>query len=423
MCRPCEIQPFPRHGTMEALNQTMRISERIAKLPTSGTVRLGQAARELKASGKKIIELGEGEPDFDTPRHVIEAAYEAALRGETKYTSVAGTPQLREAAAAKLRVENSAAYEPEHIVVGNGAKQLIFNAMLATLNPGDEVVIPAPYWVSYPAMVALAEGKPVIVRCAPDSAFKLTPGALRSALSSRTRWIILNSPGNPAGCVYGPDELAALAEVVRGHPTAGVVCDDIYEKIVFADARFATMAAVAPDLRDRILTVNGVSKCHAMTGWRIGYAAGPTDLIGAMVKLQGQSTTNASSIGQAAAIAALTGPQDHLDEWIGAYERRRALVSDRLSKISSLRVEQPEGAFYHFVGCGELYGAVAPDGKILTGDRDFCEYLLHSAGVAVVPGSEFGMPGYFRLCFAKSDDDLRLACDKIGETVSGLKLA
>ena len=401
----------------------MRISKRIAKMPASGTVRLGQTARELKASGKKIIELGEGQPDFDTPEHVIEAAYKAALRGETKYTSVAGTPQLREAAAAKLRAENSASYEPEHIVVGNGAKQLIFNALLATLDPGDEVVIPAPYWVSYPAMVGLAEGEPIIVRCTPDSAFKLTPEDLRSAMNSRTRWIILNSPGNPAGGVYGTNDLAALADVVRGHPSAGIICDDIYEKIVFEGARFATMAAVAPDLWDRILTVNGVSKCHAMTGWRIGYAAGPTDLIAAMVKLQGQSTTNASSIGQAAATAALTGPQDHLNEWLGAYERRRALVGNALSRISLLRVEQPEGAFYHFVGCNELCGTAAPDGKILSSDRDICELLLQSAGVAVVPGSEFGMPGYFRLCFAKSDDDLRLACEKISETVSGLKPA
>lgn len=423
MCRPCTVRPFLRHGATEGLSQTMRISERIVKMPASGTVRLGQTARELKASGKKIIELGEGEPDFDTPRHVVEAAYKAALRGETKYTSVAGTPQLREAVAAKLRAENSAAYEPEHIVVGNGAKQIIFNAMLATLNPGDEVVIPAPYWVSYPAMVALAEGKPVIVRCAPDSAFKLTPEALRSAMSPRTSWIILNSPGNPAGGVYGTNELAALADVVRAHPTAGVMCDDIYEKVVFKGSRFATMAAVAPDLWDRILTVNGVSKGHAMTGWRIGYAAGPIDLIAAIVKLQGQSTTNASSIGQAAAIAALTGPQDHLDEWLEAYERRRTLVYDRLSKISLLQVFQPEGAFYHFVGCDGLCGTVAPNGKIFASDRDVCEHLLHSAGVAVVPGSEFGMPGYFRLCFAKSDDDLRLACDKIGEAVAGLKHA
>ena len=401
----------------------MRISKRIAEMPASGTVQLGQEARELKASGKTIIELGEGEPDFDTPRHVVEAAYKAALRGETKYTSVAGTPRLREAAAAKLRAENSAEYQPEHIVVGNGAKQLIFNALLATLDPGDEVVIPAPYWVSYPSMVALAEGKPVIVRCTPDSAFKLTPEALRQAMSPRTRWIILNSPGNPAGGVYGPNELGALADAVRGHPTAGVMCDDIYEKVVFEGSRFATMAAVAPDLWDRILTVNGVSKCHAMTGWRIGYAAGPIDLIAAMVKLQGQSTTNASSIGQAAAIAALAGPQDHLDEWLGAYERRRALVYERLSKISPLRIAQPEGAFYHFVGCDGLCGAVTPDGETVASDRDFCKHLLHSAEVAVVPGSAFGMPGYFRLCFAKSDEDLRLACDRIGEAVSGLKRA
>lgn len=410
----------PAARRSRASERFLKISERISRAPESGTVKLSQIARDLKATGREVFELGEGEPDFDTPPHVVEAAHKAALQGQTRYTSVGGTPELRAAAAEKLRIENSLQCGPASVVVGTGAKQLIFNALLATLDPGDEVVIPAPYWVSYPGMVRIADGTPVIVACEVAAGFKLRPEALASAIGPRTRWVILNSPGNPSGAVYSIEELAALAEVVRGHPGVCVISDDIYEKIVFGQARFATMAEAAPDLMDRILTVNGVSKSHAMTGWRIGYAAGPPDLIAAMVKLQGQSTTNASSVGQAAALAALTGPQDFLATWRDAYERRRDLVHSILSRISGLSLSQPDGAFYHFVNCGELLGATAPDGTALEDDAGFCRHLLAAAGVAVVPGSEFGTPGHFRLCFAKSDDLLERACLRIQEVVSQL---
>lgn len=383
-------------------------------------MKLSQIARDLEAAGREVFGLGEGEPDFDTPPHVVEAAHKAALQGQTRYTSVAGTPELRAAAAEKLRTENSLQCDPANVVVGTGAKQLIFNALLATLDPGDEVVIPAPYWVSYPGMVRIADGTPVVVACDAADGFKLRPDALASAIGPRTRWVILNSPGNPSGAVYSIEELAALAEVVRGRPGVCVISDDIYEKIVFGQARFATMAEVAPDLMGRILTVNGVSKSHAMTGWRIGYAAGPPDLIAAMVKLQGQSTTNASSVGQAAALAALTGPQDFLAAWRDAYERRRDLVHSVLSRISGLSLSQPDGAFYHFVNCEELFGATAPGGTALEDDGGFCRHLLDAAGVAVVPGSEFGTPGHFRLCFAKSDGLLKRACLRIQDVVSQL---
>lgn len=383
-------------------------------------MKLSQIARDLKAAGHEVFGLGEGEPDFDTPPHVVEAAHKAAIQGQTRYTSVAGTTELRAAAAEKLRTENSLQCDPADVVVGTGAKQLIFNALLATLDPGDEVVIPSPYWVSYPGMVRIANGTPVVVACDAAVGFKLQPDAFASAIGPRTRWVILNSPSNPSGAVYSIEELAALAEVVREQPGVCVICDDIYEKIVFGKARFATMAEAAPDLTDRILTVNGVSKSHAMTGWRIGYAAGPPDLITAMVKLQGQSTTNASSVGQAAALAALTGPQEFLATWRDAYERRRDLVYEILSGISGLSVFQPEGAFYHFVNCEELLGATAPDGTLLEHDGGFCRHLLDVAGVAVVPGSEFGTPGYFRLCFAKSDDLLERGCLRIRDIVSQL---
>lgn len=403
-----------------ASERFLKISERISRAPESGTVKLSQIARELKAAGREVFGLGEGEPDFDTPPHVLEAAHKAALQGHTRYTSVAGTPELRAAAAEKLRTENSLQCSPADLIVGTGAKQLIFNALLATLDPGDEVVIPSPYWVSYPGMVRIADGTPVVVACDAAAGFKLRPDAFAAAIGPRTRWVILNSPGNPSGAVYGIGELAALAEVVRRHPGVSVICDDIYEKIVFGQAKFATMAEAAPDLTNRILTVNGVSKSHAMTGWRIGYAAGPPDLIAAMVKLQGQSTTNASSVGQAAALAALTGPKDFLETWRIAYERRRDLVYRLLSEVAGLSLSQPEGAFYHFVNCEDLLGATAPGGTVLDDDGGFCRHLLDTAGIAVVPGSEFGTPGHFRLCFAKSDDLLERACLRIQDVVSQL---
>ncbi|MCR9135692.1 MAG: aminotransferase class I/II-fold pyridoxal phosphate-dependent enzyme [Alphaproteobacteria bacterium] len=398
----------------------MQISDRIGRARVSGTVKLAQQARDLEEAGKTIIELAEGEPEHDTPPHIIDAAFEAARRGETRYTAVAGTTELRDAVSKKFLRDNKITYGIDQIIIGTGAKQLIFNALLATLNPADEVIIPAPYWVSYPDIVKIADGTPVIVDCPAHQAFKITAGDLEKTITPNTRWLLLNSPCNPSGAVYSADELRALAEVLRRHPQVAIMCDDIYEKIVFDGDDFATMAEVAPDLFDRVLTINGVSKSYAMTGWRIGYAGGPADLVQAMTKLQGQSTTNPSSIGQAAALAALTGPQDLLNQWLTRYRSHRDLVARRITGIQGLSLQPPAGAFYHFINCEQIIGQRTPDGSILAADADIIEFLLHVAGVGLVPGSEFGAPGYLRLCFAKSESELTAACDLIEQAIGKL---
>ena len=398
----------------------MLLSKKIAQITPSGTVMLAQKARELKALGRDIIELGEGEPDFQTPEFIIEEAFQAARNGATKYTSVAGTEELRIQIKKKFHKENNLNYGLDQIIVGTGAKQLIFNALLASLNPGDEVIIPSPYWVSYPEMVKISEGKPIIVNCPENEKFILSPESLENAISPNTKWVLMNSPNNPTGAVYNWEELSKLADVIRRYEKINVMCDDIYEKLVYDDSKFCTMAEVSPDLADRILTVNGVSKAYAMTGWRIGYAAGPKCLINAMGKLQGQSTTNASSLGQAAALAALQGNQDYLLDWISIYQNRRNLVSESLGDIFGYSIRNPQGAFYHFIPCMKLFGKKTPSGKMIGKDAEFCEYLLQDFGVAVVPGSEFGCNGYFRLCFAKSEIDLKEACKRIIEAVDRL---
>lgn len=397
----------------------MQISDKISRARVSGTVRLSQAARTLREEGREIVDLGEGEPDFDTPAHITEAAFAAARNGATRYTNVAGTTELRNAAAAHFSRRSGLDILPDEVIVGTGAKQLIFNALVSTLNPGDEVIIPAPYWVSYPDMVAIADGRPVIVPCDAAQGFKLTPEQLRSVLTERTRWLILNSPSNPTGAVYSAAELAVLAEVLRSRPDVAVMSDDIYQDIIY-EGVFATMAQVAPDLKARILTVSGVSKSYAMTGWRIGFAAGPRDLIAAMTKLQGQSTTNASSIGQAAAVAALEGPQHFLQSWLAVYARRRALVAERLAPLRAFEFNPPAGAFYHFVGCTGLLGRASRQGVRIETDNDLSMYFLAEAGVSMVPGSEFGAPGHLRICFAKSDEDLVKACDRIRAAAEAL---
>ncbi len=398
----------------------MLLSKKIEQITPSGTVMLAQKARELKALGRDIIELGEGEPDFQTPEFIIEEAFQAARNGATKYTSVAGTEELRIQIKKKFHKENNLNYGLDQIIVGTGAKQLIFNALLASLNPGDEVIIPSPYWVSYPEMVKISEGKPIIVNCPENEKFILSPESLENAISPNTKWVLMNSPNNPTGAVYNWEELSKLADVIRRYEKINVMCDDIYEKLVYDDSKFCTMAEVSPDLADRILTVNGVSKAYAMTGWRIGYAAGPKCLINAMGKLQGQSTTNASSLGQAAALAALQGNQDYLLDWISIYQNRRNLVSESLGDIFGYSIRNPQGAFYHFIPCMKLFGKKTPSGKMIGKDAEFCEYLLQDFGVAVVPGSEFGCNGYFRLCFAKSEIDLKEACKRIIEAVDRL---
>ena len=397
----------------------MHLSQRVLKARDSGTIRLAEMVRERKASGVTVHDLAEGEPDFDTPRHITEAAHRAALSGQTRYTSVAGTQELRDAVAEKFRRDNGLKCTADTVIVGTGAKQLIFNALLAGMNEGDEAIIPAPYWVSYPDMVMIAGGLPVVVDCS-KTGFKISPDALSAAITPRTRWLILNSPSNPSGAVYSANEFAALAVVLREAPNVAIMCDDIYEKILFTGAPFATMAEVSPDLAARTLTVNGVSKSHAMTGWRIGFAAGPKGFIDAMAKLQGQSTTNASSVSQAAALAALTGPQDQVEDWGRAYLRRRDKVIAAIRAIPGLEARAPDGAFYVFIGCGAVIGKAKPDGTVIETDIALSEYLLETAGVALVPGSEFGNPRHLRLCFAKSSKDVLLACAKMGKALAAL---
>lgn len=398
----------------------MQIAERLRNTTPSATVQMAMIAREMRASGREITDMAEGESDFDTPAHIVEAAHAAALRGETRYTDVAGTLPLREAVADKFRRDNGLAVNAAQVVVGTGAKQLIFNAMMATLDPGDEVVIPTPSWVSYPDIVRLCGGVPVMLPCTAAQGFKPSAAALAAVIGPQTRWLLLNSPGNPTGAVLSASELAALAEVLREHPQVAVLCDDIYETIRFTGEPFATMAQVAPDLADRVLTVSGLSKSHAMTGWRIGFAAGPVDLISAMVKLQGQQTTNAASVCQAAALAALTGPQDFLTDWLAAYRRRRDLAAEALGRAKGLRLSLPEGAFYLFPACNDYLGRHTPDGRRMETDAQLGAWLLEETGVALVPGSAFGAPGHLRLCFARSDDTVLNGASLVAEALERL---
>ena len=398
----------------------MKISQRILRSRESGTARIARIAADVEAAGTTVLKLNVGEPDFDTPDFVKEAAHRAALDGKTRYTDVAGTAELRNAVARKFRSDNGIGCSAANVIVGTGAKQLLFNALLATLEKGDEVIIPEPSWVSYKEMVIIGGGIPKTLFSGPETGFKLTPDMLKEAISPRTRWLIIQSPSNPTGANYSAAELAGLAELLRRYPDISILSDDIYEKIIF-DGEFATLAGVAPDLADRILTVNGVSKSLAMTGWRIGYATGPDDLIAAMTKLQSQSTTNASSIGQAAAAAALNDPEASgrfISSCLRAYERRRSLVHYALNPANGLRTRLPDGAFYHFIDCRALVGKQLPDGSTVSDDRDVCEFLLRSASVSVVPGSEFGGSGYFRLSFAAADGVLEEACRRIQSAVS-----
>ncbi|MFZ6772364.1 pyridoxal phosphate-dependent aminotransferase [Undibacterium sp. SXout7W] len=366
-----------------------------------------------RASGARIISLSAGEPDFDTPLHIREAAIAAIGAGHTRYTPVAGMRSLREAVAAKFRNENGIDTTWEDTIVCSGGKQVIYNALAATLNTGDEVIVPAPYWVSYPEMVQLCGAAPVIIPCGSASGFKLTPEALREAIGLKTRWLILNSPSNPTGAVYTRDELVALAEVLLAHPQILVLSDDIYEHLIFDGIAFHTMAQVEPRLQARTLTMNGVSKAYAMTGWRIGYGTGPRWLIEAMEKLQGQQTSGASSISQHAALAALTGPQDFIQESRSAFEARRDMVVQMLNDTPGLKCENPGGAFYAFASCEELIGRITAAGTILSTDEDVAYALLDEAGVAVVHGSAFGLGPYIRIAYALDNESLRQACAAI----------
>ncbi|HSR71108.1 MAG TPA: pyridoxal phosphate-dependent aminotransferase [Kiloniellales bacterium] len=397
-----------------------QIANRLSRIKPSPTIAVSQKARELEAAGRDVIGLGAGEPDFDTPENVKKAAIAAITRGETKYTAVDGTPALKNAICRKFERENELKYKPEQITVGTGGKQVLYNAFMATLNPGDEVIIPAPFWVSYPDMVLLAEGEPVIVPCSQNNRFKLQPEDLEAAISPKTKWIILNSPSNPTGAAYGRDELKAITDLLRKHKHIWVMTDDMYEHLVYDDFTFVTPAQVEPELYERTLTVNGVSKAYCMTGWRIGYAGGPTELIKAMAKIQSQSTSNPSSISQAAAIEALSGPQDFIAEHNEAFKQRRDLVVDQLNKCPGLHCHKPEGAFYVYPSCAGAIGKKTPKGAVIKSDTDFVTYLLDAEGVAVVQGEAFGLSPYFRISYATSSEILEEACARIRRACEAL---
>jgi aspartate aminotransferase len=396
------------------------VAERLQRVKPSPTIAVTMKAAELKAAGKNVIGLGAGEPDFDTPQNIKDAAKRAIDAGETKYTAVDGTPALKKAISAKFERENGLKYAPNQITVGTGGKQVLYNALMATVNPGDEVIVPAPYWVSYPDMVILAEGKPVEVACSENQGFKLTPEALEAAITPKTKWLILNSPSNPTGAAYSAEDLKALAAVLLKHPHVWIMTDDMYEHLVFDGFKFATIAQVEPKLYDRTLTVNGVSKAYCMTGWRIGYAGGPAQLIKAMQAIQSQSTSNPSSISQAAAVEALNGPNGFIAEHNKSFVERRDLVVKMLNEAKGLRCPKPDGAFYVFPSCAGTIGKKTPEGKVIETDTDFVTYLLESVGVAVVQGSAFGLAPYFRISYATSTEALRDACTRIQKACAAL---
>ena len=384
------------------------VSNSLKRIKPSPTIAVTSKAREMKAAGKDVIGLGAGEPDFDTPDNIKDAAIEAIKRGETKYTAVDGTPKLKKAIQGKFTRENNLSYELDQISVGTGGKQVLYNVFMATLNPGDEVIIPAPYWVSYPDMVLLAGGKPKIVKCSEKNEFKITPDELKKAIGKKTKWLIINSPSNPTGSCYTRNEIEELSKILIKNKNVYILSDDIYEHITYDDFKFFTFAQIKA-LKDRTLTMNGVSKSYSMTGWRIGYGAGPKDIIKAVAKIQSQSTTNPSSISQAAAVEALNGTQDFIKTRSDSFKERRDYVVETLNSINGLSCLKPSGAFYVFPNCKKLLGKKT---KLKT-DKEFVEKLLEKAEVAVVQGSAFGLDGYFRISYATSMENLKKALDRI----------
>lgn len=396
------------------------IARRLGFIKPSPTLAVSAKAAELKRSGIDVISLGAGEPDFDTQENIKLAAITAIKAGVTKYTNVDGMPELKKAVCEKFKRENGLEYLPDQIIIGTGGKQVIYNLFMATLDQGDEVIIPAPYWVSYPDIVLLAEGKPVIIEAYLETGFRITPESLDVAITDKTKWFILNSPSNPSGTAYSKQDLLILADILRKYPHVQIMSDDIYEHITFDGFKFYNLAAVAPDLKDRIFIVNGVSKAYSMTGWRIGYGAGNKDIIKAMALIQSQSTSNPSSISQMAAIEALTGIQSYIPKNALGFEKKRDLVFSLLSKIKNLECYKPEGAFYLFIRCTKLFGKKTPSGQLLKNDNDLATYLLEHANVAVVPGIAFGLEGYFRISYATSEELLAEACRRIEMCINQL---
>ena len=396
------------------------LSDTLSRVKPSPTIAVTNKARELKAAGKDVIGLGAGEPDFDTPENIKAAAIAAINDGKTKYTAPDGIAELKQAICAKFKRDNGLDYEPAQVSVGTGGKQVLYNALMATLNPGDEVLIPAPYWVSYPDMVLLAGGEPTFVEGQLQTGFKITADQLDAAITPKTKWFIFNSPSNPTGAGYSWDELKALTDVLKKHPHVWIMTDDMYEHLAYDDFKFCTPAQVEPELYDRTLTVNGVSKAYAMTGWRIGYAAGPKELIGAMRKIQSQSTSNPSSISQWAAVEALNGTQDFIAPNNETFKRRRDLVCDMLNAIEGITCPVPEGAFYVYPSIAGLIGKTTPGGTVIEDDETFAKALLEDKGVAVVFGAAFGLSPNFRVSYATSDEALKEACTRIQDFCAGL---
>ena len=396
------------------------LASRLNRIQPSPTIAMSIKARELKAEGKDIIELAAGEPDFPTPSHIIKAAEDAMSRGETKYTDPDGTPALKQAVCDKFKRDNNLEYITSQVTIGTGGKQVLYNALMATLNEGDEVIIPAPYWVSYPDMVLLAEGIPKIVECPLDKNFILQPEDLERAITPKTKWIILNSPSNPTGSGYTWDDMKKITDVLIRHPNIWVMTDDMYEHLVYDDFKFCTPAEVEPELYSRTLTVNGMSKAFCMTGWRIGYAAGPENLITAIRKIQSQSTSNPSSISQAASVAALNGPMDFLAKNNEVFKQRRDLVCSMLNQASGITCPTPDGAFYVYPSCAGLIGKKTPEGKVLKSDEDVVTYFLETEGIAAVHGAAFGLSPHFRISYATSTEALEDACQRIQRACTAL---
>ena len=397
------------------------IADRLKRIKPSMTVGINVKANALRAEGKDVLVLAAGEPDFDTPLNIRKAAVTAMEEGQTRYVPGKGTPALQKAIQSKFLKDNNLNYNLDEIIVGVGGKHIIYNAMMATINPEDEVIIPAPFWVSYPDIVLLAEGKPVIVPCPEDQNFKLTADQLEKSITDKTKWLMLNSPSNPTGSLYSKQELQKLADVLLKYPQVLIMSDDIYEKVIYDDLEFSTIASVEPKLKDRCLTLNGVSKSYCMTGWRLGYCGAPKEIIAAMNKIQSQSTTSTSSISMAASVEALNGSQDFIDEHNQAFVRRRDLVVNLLNQIDGLSCLTPQGAFYVYPSCAGVLGKETPEGKKISNDEDFMSYLLESEGIAGVHGAAFGLSPYFRLSYATSDETLKDACARIKRACEKLK--
>ena len=397
------------------------IADRLKRIKPSMTVGINVKANALRAEGKDVLVLAAGEPDFDTPLNIRKAAVTAMEEGQTRYVPGKGTPVLQKAIQSKFLKDNNLNYDLDEIIVGVGGKHIIYNAMMATINPEDEVIIPAPFWVSYPDIVLLAEGKPIIVPCPEDQNFKLTADQLEKSINNKTKWLMLNSPSNPTGSLYSKQELQRLADVLLRYPQVLIMSDDIYEKVIYDDLEFSTIASVEPKLKDRCLTLNGVSKSYCMTGWRLGYCGAPKEIIAAMNKIQSQSTTSTSSISMAASVEALNGSQDFIDEHNQAFVRRRDLVVNLLNQIDGLSCLTPQGAFYVYPSCAGVIGKQTPEGQKISNDEDFMSYLLESEGIAGVHGAAFGLSPYFRLSYATSDEILKDACARIKRACDQLK--